>query len=97
MRQLNSVDLETRCVRDLGFDPAAFKLVSRELLSAALRRAASLLCPVEAYSLKQAVLTPLKGVVVDEKLAEEAEKLVADNKNNNQVIVEPDEVVENGA
>ena len=65
MRQRSPAEVRYRKVAELGLDSGSFDLTSQEAIAAALRRAASFLCPCTASSLVRAVVKPLRGLVED--------------------------------
>lgn len=65
MRRLSVNEVHARKVEELGLDSTALDLDSIEVIAAALRRAASFLCPCTAPRLVQSVLDPLRGLVED--------------------------------
>lgn len=62
---LSREELHARCVEELGLDPAATDLTSREAVAALLRHAASFLCPCGARDIARAVRDSLRGIVDD--------------------------------
>ncbi len=82
MKRLSATDVHARKVAELGLDSAALDLTSTEAIAAALRRAASFLCPCATATLVRDVVRPLRGLVDDlgeiKDLAEETlEALIA--------------------
>jgi len=82
MKQILGEQLQAIKVRELGLDPAALDLTSTEALAAALRRAASLLCPASPRTLVRAISDPLRGLVpnlaaVEDRIDETLEAIVA--------------------
>ena len=71
MRIITEEELRRNKVRELGLDPKEFALDSREALAAAIRRAAGLICPRAASTLRNAVTRPLAGLVADVKETEQ--------------------------
>ena len=63
MRRLTAAEVQANKVAELGLDQTAFDLTSVEAIAAALRRAASFLCPCAATTLVRAVADPLRGLV----------------------------------
>ena len=63
MRRLTAAEVHANKVAELGLDQASFDLTSVEATAAALRRAASFLCPCAATTLVRAVADPLRGLV----------------------------------
>lgn len=63
MKQLTAVEVHAKKVAELGLDPEALDLASVEALAAALRRAASFLCPCSSKTLVRSVLNPLRGLL----------------------------------
>jgi len=66
---LSTAQMHSRAVEALGLDPNAIDLDTPEAVSAALRRAAGLLCPCAPTTLKRAVTGPL------ERLSESVDRL----------------------
>ena len=65
MRQFSVAEVHAQKVAELGLDPTVMDLTSVEAIAAALRRAASFLCPCTAPTLTRAVVRPLRGLVHD--------------------------------
>lgn len=65
MRRLAAKEVHAQKMRELGLDPEKLDLTTPEGLAAALRRAASYLCPCSAATLVRAVVRPLRGLVPD--------------------------------
>lgn len=65
MRRLTAMEVHARKVAELGLDPTALDLMSIEAIAAALRRAASLLCPCAPATLIRAVVQPLRCLAED--------------------------------
>ena len=63
MRQRSPLEVRQLKVADLGFDSQKVEFTSVEVIAAALRRAATLLCPCSAGTLVRAVVEPLRGLV----------------------------------
>lgn len=63
MRQLTAAQVHATKIAELGLDPDALDLTAVEAVAAALRRAASVLCPCSGPSLVRAVTRPLRGLV----------------------------------
>lgn len=62
MKQISSADVHAIKVGELGLDPAALDLAATESLAAAIRRAASFLCPCPHRALVRSVTGPLRGL-----------------------------------
>ncbi|MGV8041429.1 MAG: hypothetical protein AB2L07_15685 [Thermoanaerobaculaceae bacterium] len=65
MKVLTPAEVHARKVAELGLDPTAVDLVTKEALAAALRRVACFLCPCSARTLLRAVLESLEGLADD--------------------------------
>jgi hypothetical protein len=65
MRRLTSTEVHAQKVAELGLDSTVLDLTSIEAIAAALRRAASFLCPCTAATLVRNVVRPLRGLVDD--------------------------------
>jgi hypothetical protein len=65
MKRLTAAEVHARKVEELGLDPAAVDLRSIEAIAAALRRAASYLCPCAGATLVRDVVSPFRGLVDD--------------------------------
>lgn len=65
MRVLTSAEVHMGAVAQLGLDPTTLDLTSVELIGAALRRAASFLCPCAPATLVHGVVEPMRGLVDD--------------------------------
>ncbi len=65
MRRLSAEEVRARKTGELGLDPRVFDLTAPESLAAALRRAASYVCPCSAETLVRAVVQPLRELVRD--------------------------------
>ena len=73
MRRLTAPEVHTNKVAELGLDQTALDLTSVEAIAAALRRAASFLCPCAATTLVRAATEPLRGLVEE---MEDARRIV---------------------
>ena len=65
MRILTNIEVHNRAVAQLGLDPTTLGLTSVEAIAAALRRAASFLCPCAPATLIRGVVEPMRGLVDD--------------------------------
>ena len=65
MRRLTATEVHASKVAELGLDQTAGDLTSIEAIAAALRRAASYLCPCAATTLVRAIAEPLRDLVED--------------------------------
>lgn len=65
MRRLTAFEVHASKLAELGLDQTAGDLTSIEAIAAALRRAASYLCPCAATTLVRAIAEPLRGLVDD--------------------------------
>lgn len=65
MKRLTVAEVHAQKIRELGLDPEVLDLETPEGIAAALRRAASFLCPCSAATLVRAVVRPLRGLVPD--------------------------------
>ena len=73
MRRLTATEVHANKVAELGLDQTALDLTSVEAIAAALRRAASFLCPCAATTLVRAATEPLRGLVEE---MEDARRIV---------------------
>ena len=65
MRRLNSSEVHSRAVAQLGLDPYTMDLTSVEAVASALRRAAQIFCPCASATLVRVIVEPMKGLVED--------------------------------
>ena len=65
MRRLNSSEVHSRAVVQLGLDPYTLDLRSVEAVASALRRAAQIFCPCASATLVRVIVEPMKGLVED--------------------------------
>ena len=65
MRRLNSSEVHSRAVAQLGLDPYTLDLTSVEAVASALRRAAQIFCPCAPAALVRVIVEPMKGLVED--------------------------------
>ena len=65
MRRLNSSEVHSRAVVQLGLDPYTLDLTSVEAVASALRRAAQIFCPCASATLVRVIVEPMKGLVED--------------------------------
>ncbi|MCY3614933.1 MAG: hypothetical protein OXH03_07560 [Bacteroidetes bacterium] len=65
IRRLRPDELRRRKVIELGLDPNRFELTSIEAIAAAIRRAATFLCPCTELSMVHSIVNPLQGLVED--------------------------------
>jgi hypothetical protein len=82
MKQLAASEVQAQKTAELGLDPTLLDLTSIEALSAAIRRAASYLCPCTGPTLARSVVQPLRGLIDDlgavkESVEETLEALIA--------------------
>jgi hypothetical protein len=71
MRRLTVREVHSVKVAELGLDPSSLDLTSTEAIAAALRRAASFLCPCSATTLVRGVVRPLRDLVADLDVSKE--------------------------
>jgi len=79
IRQVPKTEVENASVRVLGLAPAHFKTATQEVLAAAVRRAASFLCPCSRTVLRRSVyesLKPIDAALEVESIEEAIEKLI---------------------
>ena len=65
MRIVTSTEVQLGAVAQLGLDPTTSSLTSVEAIAAALRRAASFLCPCTSATLVRGVVEPMRGLTAD--------------------------------
>ena len=65
IRRLRPEELSHRKVAELGLDPDRFQLTSVEAIAAAIRRAATFLCPCTELSMVRSIINPLRDLVED--------------------------------
>ena len=65
MRLVTSTEVQLGAVAQLGLDPTTSSLTSVEAIAAALRRAASFLCPCTSATLVRGVVEPMRGLTAD--------------------------------
>lgn len=82
MKPYNASDVRNQSVVQLGLRPDVHTFASPEWIAAALRRAASLMCPCPERTLVQSVAQPLRGICeesdqIEQEIEGMLEKLVA--------------------
>ena len=65
MRRLNSSEVHSRAVVQLGLDPYTSDLTSVEAVASALRRSAQIFCPCASATLVRVIVEPMRGLVED--------------------------------
>ena len=65
MRRLNSSEVRSGAVVQLGLDPYTLDLTSVEAVASALRRAAQIFCPCAPATLVRVIVEPMRGLVED--------------------------------